>query len=382
MSQTSKPRQLGLEWTEPASGGEDRTTSDDPASDPASAERPGSEIVGPAGRSRPESGHGRVAELAPARSGLVAEAGPPTLGQRTAEMLGLEHAHDPNVLGFMAKFLVMCTLPHRDPRTSIYERTNGNLTLTILNKPSVGLPYGRYARLLMAWICTEAVRTQSPELHPGSSMADFLRRLELPRTAGVAGTIPRLREQMHKILTSTISVSAKGTVARGNATWSYLQDAGSRIGANFSLWQKPSEKDVEGTIEAQIRLSREFYEAIVHRPVPLDLKVFHSLRAPLAMDLYVWLGYRAHVLRRSGRDRAEIPWDLLEGQMGANFKRPRAFRENVLKHLGRVMPHLHGVKVEDRRGRLEIRLGSDPAVVILDGPRDAVGSGGSDGDPA
>ena len=79
--------------------------------------------------------------------GLVEGGG--SLVKRTAEVLGLEQAQEPNVLGFMAKFLVMCTLPHRDPKTAIYERTNGNLTLTILNKPSVGLPYGRYARLLI-----------------------------------------------------------------------------------------------------------------------------------------------------------------------------------------------------------------------------------------
>ena len=112
---------------------------------------------------------------------------------------------------------------------------------------------------------------------------------------------------------------------------------------------------------------RFIFEAIVHRPVPLDLKVFHSLRAPLAMDLYVWLGYRAHVLRGTGKDRVEIPWDLLEGQMGANFKRPRAFRENVLKHLVRVRPHLHGVRVEDRRGRLEVRLVGRSDRVAIDG---------------
>lgn len=358
MARNHTPRQLGLEWTEGAVG-ETGPVADRGGATPVEAAP--SEVLVPAAE----------------------QAALPSLGQHAAHTLGLDPSrelgqHDPNVLGFMAKFLVMCTLPHRDPRTSIYERTNGNLTLTILNKPSVGLPYGRYARLLMAWICTEAVRTQSPELHPGSSMADFLRRLALPRTAGAAGTIPRLREQMHKILTSTISVSAKGTVARGNATWSYLQDAGSRIGANFSLWQKPSAPHEDGAIEAQIRLSREFYEAIVHRPVPLDLEVFHSLRAPLAMDLYVWLGYRAHVLRGSGQTRAEIPWDLLEGQMGANFKRRRAFRENVQKHLARVMPHLPGVRIEDRRGRLEIHLARLPDRVALGGLVSSPGSQPSD----
>ena len=39
------------------------------------------------------------------------------------------------------------------------------------------LPFGNFPRLLMAWVCTEAVRTQSRVLLLGSSLAGFMRTL-------------------------------------------------------------------------------------------------------------------------------------------------------------------------------------------------------------
>ena len=39
------------------------------------------------------------------------------------------------------------------------------------------LPFGNLPRLLMAWLSTEAVRTQSRELVLGESLAEFMRTL-------------------------------------------------------------------------------------------------------------------------------------------------------------------------------------------------------------
>jgi hypothetical protein len=71
-----------------------------------------------------------------------------------------EDAREAGALGFMARALVQATLPHLDPKTHYFERTNGLVTLSIVNRPQVGVPYGTLPRILMAWLCTEAVRTQ------------------------------------------------------------------------------------------------------------------------------------------------------------------------------------------------------------------------------
>ena len=50
------------------------------------------------------------------------------------------------------------------------------------------LPYGNIPRLLLAWVCTEAVRTQSRELVLGASLSAFM----LPWcTTGVGALIQR-----------------------------------------------------------------------------------------------------------------------------------------------------------------------------------------------
>ena len=51
-----------------------------------------------------------------------------------------ESALDAGALGFMAKFLVQTTLPHREQTGTQYVRTDGNLTLRITDVGATGLP--------------------------------------------------------------------------------------------------------------------------------------------------------------------------------------------------------------------------------------------------
>ena len=48
------------------------------------------------------------------------------------------------------------------------------------------LPYGNIPRLLLAWVCTEAVRTQSRELVLGRSLYEFMRKLGMDDRSGSA----------------------------------------------------------------------------------------------------------------------------------------------------------------------------------------------------
>ena len=67
-------------------------------------------------------------------------------------------------IGFMARLLALCSLP----RTNLgnrkeYIRRNGPYTLGMSAGINNKLPYGNIPRLLLAWVCTEAVRTQNRE---------------------------------------------------------------------------------------------------------------------------------------------------------------------------------------------------------------------------
>ena len=92
-------------------------------------------------------------------------------------------------VGYLARLFTQTSLPYRDPGdVPAWGRRNGSLSLVVQpgmridqsGKPvSIGYPYGTIPRLLLTWLSTEAVRTQSAELSLGSSLAEFMRSLEL-----------------------------------------------------------------------------------------------------------------------------------------------------------------------------------------------------------
>ena len=76
---------------------------------------------------------------------------------------------DPD-LGFMARTMALCSLPRTNPGNQLqYKRVNGPYKLAMIAGTDNKLPYGNLPRLLLAWVCTEAVRTQSRVLILGDS---------------------------------------------------------------------------------------------------------------------------------------------------------------------------------------------------------------------
>ena len=68
-------------------------------------------------------------------------------------------------VGFMARLLALCSLPRTNPGNRLrYIRRNGSYTLVMNAGGLYKLPFGNLPRLLLAYVTTEAVRTQSPVL--------------------------------------------------------------------------------------------------------------------------------------------------------------------------------------------------------------------------
>ena len=94
--------------------------------------------------------------------------------------------------GFMVRMMALCSLPRTNPgNQKEYIRSNGPYTLGMTAGLNNKLPFGNYPRLLLAWVCTEAVQTQSPVLILGSSLSEFMRTLGVYSSDGKAYT--RLR---------------------------------------------------------------------------------------------------------------------------------------------------------------------------------------------
>ena len=113
----------------------------------------------------------------------------------------LRAANRTSDLGFMARLLALCSLPRTDPkkptRVQASER-DSRITLYMVAGGGNKLPYGTVPRLLLASVCTEAVRTQSPELILGDSLSEFMRKVGVYGTSGDKHT--RLRNQMRRLL--------------------------------------------------------------------------------------------------------------------------------------------------------------------------------------
>ena len=87
--------------------------------------------------------------------------------------------------GFMARMMVLCSLPRTNPgNRKEYKRVNGPYRLYMQAGPETKLPFGNLPRLILAWLCTEVVRTQSREIVLGKSLSVFMRTLGVYSSAG------------------------------------------------------------------------------------------------------------------------------------------------------------------------------------------------------
>jgi hypothetical protein len=255
-----------------------------------------------------------------------------------------EDAREAGTLGFMARAMVQATMPHKKPVGNEHERQNGNYTLTMLAPSRVGLPYGTIPRLLLAWISTEAVRTQDRTLVLGDNLSAFMRELDLVPTGGRWGTITRLRSQMERLFSCAISCTYSGPEG-----WALKNIS---ITSEVSLWWEPKEPSQAALWESTLKLTEEFFKEVTSHPVPIDIRALKALKkSPLALDVYFWLTYRMSYLKAN----TVIPWNKLAAQFGADYKRDIDFRVAFTKALRKVLTVYQGVQVEPTPSGLQLR---------------------------
>lgn len=269
-----------------------------------------------------------------------------------ASAVPIESAQDAGALGFMAKFLVQTTLPHREQPGTQYIRKDGNFTLCISDVGGTGLPYGSYPRLILIWMTTEAVRTARRELELGSSLSRFMAQLGLQATGGHWGTIPRFRDQMQRLAGSAIS-----TRWADNAGGEELSSGENLILADrFCLWWTPQRLPQVAPAKSSVVLSVNFFEQLVAAPVPLDLRAVRALkRSPLALDLYAWATRRVSYLSRS----TLISWESLRRSFGAGYadtpQGRSCFRAKAIEAFRRVVIVYPELKIESSENGLLLR---------------------------
>lgn len=255
-----------------------------------------------------------------------------------------ETAKDAGAIGFMAWALVQATLPHRKHTGAEFTRTNGNFTISLLSPSSIGLPYGSIPRLLVSWVATEAVRTQSRELVLGGNLSEFMSKLDLVPTGGRWGTIKRLKEQMRRLFATSITC-----IYDNDSSWALDRV---HVADSARLWWDPQHPDQSGLWESTLTLGENFFNEIIERPVPVDLRALKALRrSPMALDIYCWLTYRMSYVRRP----VVVSWSALQAQFGAEYGRPRDFRKKFLEQLKAVSVVYPEAKIDSQEQGLLLR---------------------------
>ena len=231
----------------------------------------------------------------------------------------------------MARMMALCSLPRSNPGNRLqYKRVNGPYTLAMTAGVNNKLPFGNFPRLILAWVSTEAVQTQSRVLILGPSLAKFMRELGIYSSGG-GNVHTKLRNQMRRLFNAHVQLVYKDE--HGEVSVS------SSVADRTEFWWNERKPDEPVLWDSKIRLGEAFFDEIIRHPVPLDLNTLTALkRSSLGLDLYLWLVYRTFPLRAPQR----ITWRQVYRQFGvapdkASEKRTvQNFRSEILRELKKI----------------------------------------------
>lgn len=275
----------------------------------------------------------------------------PALSKRQSQLINLagklveQTREEADELGFMSRLLIMVNLPYRDPGSKCRDwwRTNGHVCIDINSGTKegqpIGLPYGAYPRLILAYLVTQAVKTQSPVIYLGKSFNHFLSMMNI-KNGGT--TQKRLKDQ----LTRTLSASFSWTYAT-DKQWSRLNV---NVANSAQLWWEI--KDIDENYnewENFVRLNKDFYEEITNNAVPLDFRILSVLKnSPLGLDLYMFISWRVYKINKP----VFISWASLQQQLGGQYTNIHEFSRDCRMHISHIQALRPDLNINFLKGRL------------------------------
>jgi hypothetical protein len=227
-----------------------------------------------------------------------------------------------NDIGYLFSGWAQAALPHRRlPNDSAWQVTTDRVTLIIQpglrpapggTPVSVGVPYGSRARLILLFLQTEAVRTNSREVELGRSLHAWLRRLEIP----IGGKqMASVRDQAERISRCRLSFQIKQGTRTGLVNQHIL---------DTSMFIEDDSAQ-GGLFVERASLSQSFFDELKKHPVPVEEAAVRQIaNNSLALDVYCWLAYRLHSLDQP----ITISWKALHGQFGRSVARLDHFKEH------------------------------------------------------
>jgi len=237
-------------------------------------------------------------------------------------------------VSYYTPILIQCTLPHSDPKTRDWKKTNGDFTLIISsgvdnNLVPYGIPYGSFPRLVLAYIITRVIQTGERRIELSSHFSSFLE--ELGYTGNHKGNSKagkRIRDQLLRLLLASSRFEGRtGTDEQGHMAGVKID-----VAPKYSLWwdfKNPEQGSLWGSY---IEISEEFRQSILRTPVPLRTDILKAVKkSPLALDVYMWVSYRLFTMRASGQESISLGYGRLQEQFGTGIAEAnyRQFRQEL-----------------------------------------------------
>jgi Plasmid encoded RepA protein len=185
----------------------------------------------------------------------------------------------------------------------------------------VGVPFGCHGRLILLWLQSEALRTDSRQVALGGSMREWLGRIGV----SVGGKTDRsVREQAERISRCRLTFHLLGKNGSGLVNQSIVDRA---------LFIEAADKDErQGRLSLEVaHLSEGFFEQLKRHPMPLEEAAIRTLsNNAKALDVYLWLAYRLHSLKSDKM----VTWTALKAQFGIGTAAMFNFRSKFTATLG------------------------------------------------
>lgn len=238
-------------------------------------------------------------------------------------------------LSYLLPDFINLSLPNARFSSPQWIRVNGTRRLTITAGDGIGpdgmesfVPYGKYARAALIFLCTEAVRTGKAIIPISESYRGFMKQLGVSYTRTSAMDAIR---QMQALAACSIAVRNETTLKNGEIDVKIKRYHVSS--SNHMVFTADRSGEVSEENPSAIELSPDFMQMLSKASrVPVRPDVWMHLlqhsRSAMALDIYLWLAYRLHHLKTPAR----ISWEQLRQQFGSDAEM-KSFTQKFRKAL-------------------------------------------------
>ena len=211
-----------------------------------------------------------------------------------------KESNNSECIQFINTTFMLCNLPKKKPEGSFFQRVNGYRTFRLISQPDIGLPYGKWARLLLIYISTEVKLKKSKHIFFGTSLRDLIRILMSDESSKNMNSAERnaVLDQLKRLLTTTFSIIENDTKS-AIKKFEFQNCTLAEQGVIFY--------DDAGNWSTSITLTEIFYQNCINHSAPIDMNIVRSLTSSYEIDLYCWLCYRLNSIKHP----TNIPWEQL-----------------------------------------------------------------------